>query len=381
MAEDTDGLHPSALDRQTPTGMCKTLETDYRALDVADEPTSNRGGVLCSSPSSIFLVGLFTGAVSVGGLAFSWRTRSSVPSTPALFAASERSVVSSGTKGSVVSPGTRLRITNGCAADTLWLANFAFQTAHFPQNLRLEAGETKELSVPAHGLPATRFWAKWGCDDAGTNCMIGESGRPGERCQSAAGCSPPVDSKFEAVFGCLPDATSECAEDPMTPGQPLGPTDQWDVSHVAGYTLPYKVEVVGDCPLAPEVIDCSRLSLAQCPEKEDLGLPRGPQSMRLLSADERSVVACIAPCAKLVFAAQHGGLDFEPEAKEALEYCCPTPPVSEAQCARGPVVLTKYVQTVHEACPNVNAFAYDDGFGLGQCPAGTRYDVTFYCPT
>ena len=31
-------------------------------------------------------------------------------------------------------------------------------------------------------------------------------------------------------------------------------------------------------------------------------------------------------------------------------------------------------------CPGVYAYAYDDGMGLAQCPAGTVYDVTFYCP-
>ena len=46
----------------------------------------------------------------------------------------------------------------------------------------------------------------------------------------------------------------------------------------------------------------------------------------------------------------------------------------------GPVVDTKYVEAVHKLCPSVYAYAYDDGMGLAQCPAGTRYDVTFYCP-
>ena len=41
---------------------------------------------------------------------------------------------------------------------------------------------------------------------------------------------------------------------------------------------------------------------------------------------------------------------------------------------------TKFVEAVHELCPDVYAYAYDDGIGLAQCPAGTQYDVTFYCP-
>ena len=38
------------------------------------------------------------------------------------------------------------------------------------------------------------------------------------------------------------------------------------------------------------------------------------------------------------------------------------------------------VKAVHKLCPSVYAYAYDDGVGLSQCPAGVGYDVTFYCP-
>ena len=72
------------------------------------------------------------------------------------------------------------------------------------------------------------------------------------------------------------------------------------------------------------------------------------------------------------------GHSFTPESKEAQDYCCPD--ITPAQCSAGPVIRTKFVQAVHTLCPSVYAYAYDDGVGLAQCPAGTRYDVTFYCP-
>ena len=58
------------------------------------------------------------------------------------------------------------------------------------------------VDVPKQGLASARFWAKWGCDESGDNCAIGQSGGPGQSC-GAHGCAPPIDSRFEATFGCV----------------------------------------------------------------------------------------------------------------------------------------------------------------------------------
>mmetsp|Transcript_28853 Transcript_28853/g.58058 ORF Transcript_28853/g.58058 Transcript_28853/m.58058 type:complete len:200 (-) Transcript_28853:861-1460(-) len=125
----------------------------------------------------------------------------------------------------------RLRITNGCRKEELWLAHFAYQTPFFPQDIKLAAGATHEFAIPDAGLAATRFWPKWKCDKMGGACKIGQSGGPGESCP-AIGCAPPVDSKFEATFGCLP-GTESCEVNPSLPSEKLGPTDWWDVSQVS----------------------------------------------------------------------------------------------------------------------------------------------------
>lgn len=91
-----------------------------------------------------------------------------------------------------------------------------------------------------------------------------------------------MDSKFEATFGCVLDPPQRCAHNPSAPSEPLGPTDWWDVSQVDGWTLPYKVEIDGDCPSAPKTIDCSKLSLDSCPSEEELGKGIGRKSLRLL---------------------------------------------------------------------------------------------------
>ena len=45
-----------------------------------------------------------------------------------------------------------------------------------------------------------------------------------------------------------------------------------------------------------------------------------------------------------------------PESPEAQHYCCPTPPITPAQCSAGPVVKTKFVQAVHQLwCIHVRA--------------------------
>ena len=276
------------------------------------------------------------------------------------------------------SPNTRLRIINGCAKDPLWIANFAFNKSYIPQDLKLEAGAAHEFAIPEEGLAATRFWAKWGCDAKGNACEIGQSGGPGESC-GPDGCDPPIDSKFEATFGCMPGSKTPCAVNPSDLTQQIGPTDWWDVSQVDGWTLPYKVDIVGECPMAPKQIDCSRLSLHSCPTNEDLGLGGKGESLQLLGSDG-TVAGCYAPCAKLTYSQLGQGHTFTPESPEAQNYCCPTPPITPAQCSAGPVIQTQYVKAVHELCPGVYAYAYDDGMGLAQCPAGTRYDVTFYCP-
>ena len=91
--------------------------------------------------------------------------------------------------------GPRLQFTNGCHKDPLWLAGFAVATPMFSSAVKLEAGATHVVPVPDGGLVATRFWAKWGCDETGNECKIGQSGGPGEAC-SVDGCAPPIDSKL-----------------------------------------------------------------------------------------------------------------------------------------------------------------------------------------
>lgn len=91
----------------------------------------------------------------------------------------------------------RLRFVNGCQKDDIWLAGTAVAVPLFTPDVKLGAGEEYAFTVPDAGLASTRFWPKWGCNEAGQMCAIGQSGGPGEAC-APEGCAPPVDSKFEA---------------------------------------------------------------------------------------------------------------------------------------------------------------------------------------
>jgi len=95
----------------------------------------------------------------------------------------------------------------------------------WPQTLRIDPGRVMDYEVN-ESVSATRFWPKYQCDDNGQNCAFGESGGPGLPCPPS-GCSPPIDSKFEATFGS---------------SQGL---DWYNASQVDGWTLPYEMKF--DC--------------------------------------------------------------------------------------------------------------------------------------
>jgi len=308
-------------------------------------------------------------------------------------------------------PGTpngthkRLKIINGCGQD-MWIQWLTAPGLAFnaPNRHRLSGlGSSIEYDIPDRGLPSMRFWPGLGCDAGGHNCRIGASGGPpnlGFTCPPG-GCAPPIDSKFEASFGCIPGvADGSCVQNPSAPGQPLGRGDWWNASMVDGYTVPVKVQVIGNCPVGPQpgpvfgpggppggVIDCSTLSVFDCPANENLSTDgQFPQlsnvNLLAVSPTTGEVAGCYSPSAKLTFSHWAAGFPtYPPDAPQARMYACPTPPISPEQCSAGPADRTAYRNMIHSHCATY-AYPYDDGFGLASCPAATnlRYEVTFYCP-
>mmetsp|Transcript_128254 Transcript_128254/g.285793 ORF Transcript_128254/g.285793 Transcript_128254/m.285793 type:complete len:598 (+) Transcript_128254:76-1869(+) len=264
----------------------------------------------------------------------------------------------------------RLRITNGCAREPIWIAHMAANTiGPDAQNVEIPPLATRSFAT-SDGLTATRYWPKMGCDALGSHCRIGESGGPGQVCNQTIGCAPPVDTKFEASFG-------------------QNGVDWVDVSLVDGWTLPFKFEMSNNCSAGDgdrevsNVVDCSELSFDSCPTAEDVGNASSSLlDLRAAQPGSDAVVGCYSPCSKLTLNqwGNQDALGLSPFDEVVTPYCCPTPPESPGACRSGPVGDTAFVQAVHKSCPGVYGYAYDDGMGLLLCPDDTLYEMTFYCP-
>lgn len=275
----------------------------------------------------------------------------------------------------------RLRVVNRCA-EPIWIAHGGNLPA--AQNQRLAPGDLLDVAIPAAGLASVRLWPKLGCDAAGDACRVGQSGEGGGAPCPAAGCQPPIDSKFEVTFAALGS----------------GAATFYNLSLVDGYTLPFSVEPVGPGAGAGSctVSDCA-VPLDACPPAEDLGGDAYPAygdvDLRVTDPASGAVLGCLSPCKAWHYPAPYGlGL---PESQDpGLHLCCPTPvdpgpggctpengcmTPEACRAADDPlsVVYTEYVTLVHALCPTAYAYSYDDAAGLHSCPADTGFAVTF-CP-
>jgi hypothetical protein len=280
----------------------------------------------------------------------------------------------------------RLTIVNACPSETIWIAHLAnINTGPGPQNKRIDPMASFSFTeADVDGLGGSRYWAKMGCDNDGNNCKLGGSGGPAQSCSTTtpdySSCAPPVDTKFEATWGY---AGKPC--NAAVPSEMAG-CDSVDVSLVDGWTLPFKFEVKsGKCTAAEQTvseIDCSGLTLDNCPTDEDLGeAAAGPVSLQAISPHTGKPAGCYGPCLKLTDPKWNNAVaqGRKRDDQAVFPYCCTTPPMTSETCNAGPIVDSKYVKAVHSKCPGVYSFAYDDGMGLMRCTYG-EYQMTFYCP-
>jgi len=283
----------------------------------------------------------------------------------------------------------RLHVRNRCASQPVWIAHMAGQgSGPDTQNVKIEPNGEFNFSTP-DGLSSTRYWPKFHCGSDGNGCEIGDSGGPEQVCDGQAGCAPPVDTKFEATFGIVGL--------PCDPSAGKGQGCDWvDVSLVDGFTAPFTFEIDGECHdasgkvmnAAAKTVNCSTLALDDCPageEIDNIGQPKKNVTvdLRVRHPRTKQVTGCYAPCSKLTL--KQWGNSFAdphtPQDADVAPYCCPTPPESPEACREGPVGSTKYVQSVHDMCPGVYGYSYDDGMGLITCNSRSTYKLTLYCPT
>ena len=269
----------------------------------------------------------------------------------------------------------RLQIVNKCSY-TIWIQQQNMPSG-VPSVIKLTSGGSAQWIIPDAGLAATRLWPKKGCDADGNNCLMGQSSPP---CP-ANGCPPPVDSKFEATWGCVLADRNSCAVNPSAPSEKLSGDTYWNTSAVDGYTFPFTASVTDNTLPAAicSPVDCSGLTMDQCPTNDNLSVGVGGAiSSAYSSVDLRlknqsnELMGCYAPCTKMTYPT-YGGYWLSNSGTEAAMYCCPTPPVSPSQCSSGPVETTKFVANVRTMCGNtVYTYAYDDGDGLRQCSGATK---------
>lgn len=289
------------------------------------------------------------------------------------------------TPGDATTQNTRFQIVNQCQY-TIWIQQQNMPSG-VPAVTQLTQGQHVDFDIPDAGLASTRFWPKTGCDNTGQNCVIGQSSPP---CPTTpSGCSPPVDSKIEVTWGCTLADQSQCGRTPQG--------DQFTVtfynsSAVDGYTLPFNVHVAPNGGADCVNLDCGDLLLSDCPTTENLSVGNNGSTtpayssldLQVKDPDKPGTVGgCFSPCKFLDYPGFGGeGLQDESGNAEAL-YCCPTPPISSAECRAGPVPNTEYVQNIHKSCTGgVYGYAYDDGVGLHTCSAPTNIQMVFgpNCP-
>lgn len=199
-----------------------------------------------------------------------------------------------------------IKVINSCDKP-MWIAHCC--SYKYPQNVKVEPGQSHHF--PAYpGLSGFRLWPKMECQGDGNGCLIGQSGGKGQPCGAGGDwkCAPHIDTKFEATFGSQ--------------------HDYYDMSLVDGYTLPFKLRVKG-CGAGSTSIDCSGLTLANCPAAN-----REHWNGRVIGCHARGRPG-------------HGS--------------------------------GEYVRTAHRMCPHTYAFDLDDKTGNRNCPSGTQYEITFMC--
>jgi beta-glucanase (GH16 family) len=325
-------------------------------------------------------------------------------STPTATATTSGTVVPTQAPGCVGCTHPRLKVINGCGQN-MWiqyLNGTGGGTLSNPNHTLLSGlNSSVQYDIPDIGIAGVRFWPSMGCDSTGNNCTIGASGGPasmGFTCP-AAGCGPPVDSKFEATFGCMSNiASASCQQNPSAPGTALGTLDWWNTSAVDGYTLPATVKAIGNCPIGAQPngpggppglqTSCAAIRFADCPTAENLSsngqFPAlSSVNLNLTNPATGAQAGCFSPSGKLTFSQWNTGFTtYPPSDPHAQWYSCPTPPITSTQCAAGPASTTAYRNVIHSKCTNTYAFPYDDTFGLATCPsaANMTYEVTFFCP-
>ena len=152
----------------------------------------------------------------------------------------------------------------------------------------LKTGVPYHYCIPDKGAPGGNFKVFLEpCEKTGDDCIIG----------ATAGVDRvAVNTLFEASFGCMPEIDkSKCAINPSATGERLAAADYFDISSVAGYTVPMYMAVTNANKLTCDASssDGSMLDMASCPS-ENKPQPDGyGTTMVAVTIDPATMTKCM----------------------------------------------------------------------------------------
>jgi hypothetical protein len=189
----------------------------------------------------------------------------------------------------------------------------------------LAPGASSTFNVPSGSVG--RLWGRTGCDGSSpARCTTGQCGGTGLQCAGTTG--QPNTSLFEWNINA-------------------NGTDWYDVSYVDAVDNPIGVSVTNASCVSPNT--CSASVISSCP------------------AELRSGNVCLSPCTRF----------------NTDQFCCRGAFGTPSTCivANWSAVAQTYVNNVHNFCPRMYSYAYDEvaGGALQTCPTGANFTITF-CP-
>lgn len=308
---------------------------------------------------------------------------------------------------------TPLRLTNNFDQDIWVNASAGAYSYPLPGQantlIQIPARGYKDIPISNQGLVGARFWAQYGCDDTGKNCLFGSSVPlyTGDPCPFPDGCpnqvpfggpcgtqpcQPPSNSLGgEFTFGCFTTDRTQCTLNPSN-NLPLDAVTYYDSSAVDGVSLPFHLIVKNSSGTGCNPINATQLDLTNCPTNADLSFngittatnPQTGEVYDLTSVDLRyydqnsQILSCMSPCTKLTNVYGFNiPIPANPSPNDPVSmYCCPSP-ISAETCRAGPAANNAYTQFVRDVVPNVYTFAYDDVNALNTCGETTQYEIVF----
>lgn len=295
-----------------------------------------------------------------------------------------------------VGSNAKLEIKNSSGMD-IWVENRVGTDINntvpgYSTPIFVAAGDSITFNFPASGLASARFWPKIGCDNNGTNCIIGDQLPDLDGNCPSTGCTPAIDTLFEITSECTLENVNDCTSPPNNSENRV---DFLNMSLVDGYSLPFKLTVIGDTSKCSAGIqnglDGSQLTLDKCPADETITNVSTGESFEVDLAyfANNTVYACMSPCRKLVSPVIQQGLGESESDFPAVMYCCPTPEnvtpcvpedgcVTPATCRAGPIEDSQYVEVISTYAPGNYSFSYDDEDGLHTCPNTYSYKLEYF---